>query len=312
MNLIKNNPFLLLKIALVVCFINQLGVADAQSTLPKTVLPKLPTQLSFAGETVPLNDPIVMERLEKELIKNVYKQSATLMVLKRVGRYKQTILEILKKNQIPDDFFYLAVIESDLSPIAESGKALGFWQFRETTANEFGLETSKYVDERRHLSLSTKAACKFFNSLYKSFNNWTLCAAAFNGGRRAIQENLKAQNTNSFYDLYLNPETYDYVFRILAMKLICEHPEEYGFIVNTKEYEEPTKEVIIENDINLVDFARKYNISYNKLKYYNPWLLYRSAWEATDKYVNDNKTMNLMLEVPVGKTYTFLVPVNSK
>lgn len=276
--------------------------------ITQTVVPPMPSTMTFAGEMVPLNNPAVRDRLEKELIKTVYRQSAILTVLKRVQRYKEPIQSVLRQNNIPADFFYLAAIESDLSPIAESNKkATGFWQFMEGTAKEFNLEMSKYVDERRNLERSTLAASQLFSSLYRTFKNWTLCAAAFNGGRTAVSANLRAQNVQSYYDLYLTPETYDYVFRILALKLICENPERYGFSIQNGEYTSPTQVVEVSDDINLVEFARQHRMTYSELKYYNPWLLYHSTWESTDKYYEQNRTMNIMLEVPAGKTYKFQV-----
>ncbi|HEV7351242.1 lytic transglycosylase domain-containing protein [Telluribacter sp.] len=279
----------------------------AQPGAAQTSVPYIPPGLSFAGEAVPLNDPLVYDRLERELIKNVYKHSSTLTILKRVQRYREPIMSLLTRNKVPADFFYLAAIESELSPIAESGKAVGFWQFIETTAREQGLEMSKYVDERRHLERSTRAASQQLTSLYNTFKNWTLTAAAYNGGRTMVLNNLKTQNVQSYYDLYLTPETYDYVFRILAIKLICENPGRYGFSLPAAEYSAPTQVVEVRQDINLVEFARHYNMNYNQLKYFNPWLLYRSSWSPTDKYYEQNKVLNVMLEVPPGKAYTFEV-----
>ncbi|GAB2802026.1 lytic transglycosylase domain-containing protein [Rhabdobacter roseus] len=271
-------------------------------------VPWVPSTLTFAGEAVPLTDPLVRDRLERELVKNVYKHATTLTILKRVQRYREPMTALLAQQKVPADFFYLAVIESDLSPLAESGKAVGFWQFTEATAKEQGLEMSRYVDERRHLERSTQAASRQFMALYKTFQKWTLTAAAYNGGRTMVLNNLKAQQVKSFYDLYLTPETYDYVFRILALKLICEQPERYGFNVPAAEYQAPTQVVEVSQDTDLVAFARQYKLTYNQLKYLNPWLLYRSTWTSADKYHEQNKTMNVMLEVPSGKVYLMRVP----
>ncbi|GAB3165691.1 lytic transglycosylase domain-containing protein [Telluribacter humicola] len=271
-------------------------------------VPYIPQQLSFAGETVPLTDPIVRDRLERELIKNVYRHSGTLTALKRVQRYREPITSILTKNQIPADFLYLAVAESELSPIAESPRAaVGFWQFLEPVAKEYGLEVNKYVDERRHLERSTEAASRYLSRLYRTFGSWTLSAAAYNGGPTTVTNNLKGQQVSSYYDLYLTPETYDYLFRILALKLILENPERYGFSVPEPEYTAPTQEIEVRQDLNLIELARQYNMTYNQLKYFNPWLLYRSVWSTSDKYYEQNKAFNVMLEVPAGKVYRIQV-----
>ncbi|GAB3503701.1 lytic transglycosylase domain-containing protein [Emticicia fontis] len=280
----------------------------AQPVTQKITIPPIPASLDFAGEKVPLNNPIVYEQLEQELIKNVYKHSSTLMILNRVARYKEKMLNILAKNKIPEDFFYLSIIESELWPYANSGKAAGFWQFRDSTAKEYKLEVTKFVDQRRDLDLSTQAACNFLNNLNKTFKNWTLTAAAYNSGRTTIMNTLRTQSVQSYYDLHLTLETNDYVFRILALKLICENPANYGFVVSKAEPAEPTEIVEIKEDINLIELAKKYNTNYKTLKYYNPWLVYNPGSVKSDKYYEENKLMNVMLEVKEGKSYKFLVP----
>ncbi|RYU95228.1 lytic transglycosylase domain-containing protein [Emticicia agri] len=295
---------------LLYAFIYLLGLnfVMAQPVAQKVTMPHIPASLEFAGEKVPLENPMIREQLEQELIKNVYKHSSTLMILSRVGRYKEKIVSILAKNKIPEDFFYLSVIESELWPYANSGKAAGFWQFRDTTAKEYKLEVTKFVDQRRDLELSTQAACNFLNNLNKTFRNWTLTAAAYNSGRTAIMNTLKAQAVQSYYDLHLTLETNDYVFRILALKLICENPANYGFVVTKAEPLEPTEVVEVKEDVDLIELAKKHNINYKTLKYYNPWLVYNPGSIKSDKYYEQNKLMNVMFEVKEGKSYKFVVP----
>jgi hypothetical protein len=282
--------------------------AIAQPVAQKITLPPIPASLEFAGEKVPLDNPIVYEQLEQELIKNVYKHSSTLMILNRLARYREKMVSILTRNKIPEDFFYLSVIESELWPYANSGKAAGFWQFRDSTAKEYKLEISKFVDQRRDLELSTQAACNFLNNMNKTFKNWTLTAAAYNSGRTAIMNTLKVQGVQSYYDLHLTLETNDYVFRILALKLICENPGNYGFVVSKTSTIEPTEVIEVKEDINLIELAKKYGITYKTLKYYNPWLVYNPGSVKGDKYFEENKLMNVMFEVKAGKTYKFLIP----
>jgi hypothetical protein len=149
--------------------------------------PKLPTNVTFAGERVPLEDQDVLERLDREMIVNQNYHSATILIYKNVKRYKEPIEKILKENGIPEDFFYLAVAESALNPNAtSSANAAGLWQFIQGTAEGYGLEVSNYADERRHFIKSTRAACKYLLDAYKEFGNWTLVAAAYNRGQRGI------------------------------------------------------------------------------------------------------------------------------
>src|SRR5690606_29576984 len=119
----------------------------------------IPESLDFAGEEVPLDDMDVRERFDRELLVNTYWQSNILLMFKRANKVFPVIEPILKKNGVPDDFKYLAVIESGLLNVVSSAGARGVWQIMPTTAKEYGLEVNDNVDERYHLEKSTEAAC---------------------------------------------------------------------------------------------------------------------------------------------------------
>src|SRR6478609_1922396 len=189
-----------------------------QSVNAQISLPEIPSELTFSGESVPLHDPYIKERLEKELIINMNKHASTILILKESGRWKQYLQTMLDSAKVPSDFFYLAVIESELDPMSRSSAgATGFWHFMESTAKEYGLEISDYVDERRDAEKSTRAASEFFKRAYKKYGSWTLAAASFNRGSKGIENALKGQDVKNYYHLYLNEETARYVFRILAL-----------------------------------------------------------------------------------------------
>jgi hypothetical protein len=279
--------------------------AQAGTVSQKVISFSLPDHMTFAGESVPLQDPEVRERLERELVTLSYRQSTTLLILKRASRWKSPVQSILKEKGVPEDFFYLAAIESELDPYANSGKAEGFWQFRPLTAIQEGLEVDtmknfrlRQVDQRRDVLRSTVSFTQLIRKNYQRLGNWTVAAAAFNAGLTAILEARSLQKTNNYYDLYLSPEPFRYVFRILAMKLIMENPAQYGFVLTETDFYQPlkSKTILINQSIdNLVDFAREHSISYRTLKYYNPWLVYRPN--------------NFRLEVTPGKTYAIEIPV---
>ncbi len=261
------------------------------------LLPEIPGKLTFAGEPVPLNDPYVKERLERELIINVNKHASTILILKESGRWKPFLQEMLDSATVPPDFFYLAVIESELNPTSRSSAgATGFWQFMESTAKEYDLEISGYVDERRDIEKSTRAASEFLKRAYKKFGSWTLAAAAFNRGSKGIENAVKGQQTNNYYQLYLNEETARYVFRILALKLIIEAPEKYGYNLSPTDYYQPVayKTIYISESIqDLPVFAKSLGVSYKTLKEHNPWI--------------QNTDYKLVLKE--GKKYKIRIPV---
>lgn len=270
---------------------------EGSQEFQKVIVPKLPDSLSFAGERVPLKDEDIRERLERELIGNCYKHSATLIILKREGKWKKKIQEILKEQGIPEDFFYLAVAESELDEYAlSSAKALGFWQFVKETGKEFGLEVNEFVDQRKDPIAATYAACKYLKMAYEKYGkNWTLAAASYNRGMNGLQRALESQKVNSYYDLYLNRETYRYVLRILSLKLIMENPERYGFQIEEEQRWKvvPTNRIWIDSSItNLAAFALQQGINYKTLKIHNPWL-------DSDDY---------KLVTPKGKGYWFEIP----
>ena len=253
----------------------------------------LPEKLDFAGERVPIEDPDVYERLDREFLVNTYWQSNGLLYIKRANKYFPIIEPILKRNNIPDDFRYLALIESGLTNAVSPAGASGFWQFMKSAAKEYGLEVGDQVDERYHLEKATQAACDYLNAAKRSTGSWTMAAAAYNAGVTGMNRQANLQETNNYYDLWLNNETSRYVFRILAVKEIMKNPKKYGFIFDKKHlYNElPTYSVMIDSSItNLISFAKQYNITYKDLKIYNPWL-------------RDRK-----LENKDGKTYYIKIP----
>jgi len=116
-------------------------------------------EYTFAGETVTMDDADLRQRMDKELLVNTYWQSNMMLMIKRSNQYFPLIERILKEEGVPDDFKYLAVIESGLENVISPAGAKGFWQILRTTGKEMGLEVNSNVDERYHLELSTRVAC---------------------------------------------------------------------------------------------------------------------------------------------------------
>ena len=248
--------------------------------------PAIPDQIEFAGEAAPLDLFYVRESFERELLINTYWHSSTILLLKRANRWFPVIEPILNENNIPDDFKYLALIESGFIPIVSPKGAAGFWQFLDKTGKEYGLEINDYVDERYNVEKATEAACRYFQDSFDEYGSWTLVAAAYNAGKRRITESLEQQKTNSYYELYLNDETSRYIYRIMAIKTICNAPENYSFYLDENDLYQPLqleKKEINQPIESLVDFAQQNNISYKMLKELNPWLRNRSLPNSSGK-----------------------------
>ena len=234
-----------------------------------------PNNLMFANEDVPESSLDIWERLDKELLKNIYWQSNTMLYFKRANKYFPIIEEILAKNNIPNDFKYLALIESGFENQVSPSGAAGFWQIMKGTAKEYGLEVNNAIDERYHLVKSTEVACEYLQKAYDEFGSWTMAAASYNMGINGARRKMLKQETNNYFNLHLNDETSRYVFRIIVIKEIMENPKKYGFVFRDSDlYKFPqVNQVRVDSTINdLYFFAKNNKINYKTLKKYNPWL----------------------------------------
>ena len=155
---------------LVVCFLGILATASflKHQCLTVVAAPAIPSHMTLAGEEVPLNDFGVREALDRELIVNTYRHSGTILYMKRASRWFPVIEPILAEEGVPEDFKYLAVIESGLSQVVSPAGASGFWQFLKKTGPEYGLEVSSTVDERYHVEKATRAACLYLKKLMRN------------------------------------------------------------------------------------------------------------------------------------------------
>lgn len=236
----------------------------------------------------------VRENLDRELLSTVYFHSQTIRYIKNAPRYFSIIEPILKSNGVPEDFKYLCVAESGFDVRAVSpAKAVGLWQLLESAAKENGLEINAEVDERYHIEKSTETACRILKSAYQKFGSWSLVAASYNGGRAGLDQKIAVQKAKNYYDLLFVEETTRYVFRILALKLVMEDPEEYGFKIEKRDLYPiiETENVQVKGPVaNLADYAIAKGITYKTLKMFNPWL--RETY----------------LKNPARKTYTLKIP----
>jgi hypothetical protein len=197
--------------------------------------------LDYCGERVPLEDPDVRERMEREMLSVLADPHQVILWIKRSRQTLAPIEAALRAHGLPPDLKYVAVAESSLRPHAGSSKgAMGYWQFIEPTGRKYGLRVDSEKDERRSLFASTEAALAYLKELRQIFGSWTLAVAAYNMGENGLRSDIIQQNVRDYYRLYLPLETQRYVFRILAAKLILEHPERYGFRLEPEDIYPPT------------------------------------------------------------------------
>lgn len=259
----------------------------------------IPENLNFSEEPLPLDLPDIRERMDRELLVNTYWQSNSLLLFKRAHKYFPIIEPILEQYGIPDDFKYLAVIESGLQNVTSPAGAKGFWQIMKSTGKEYGMEINSNVDERYHLKLSTHLACQYFLKAKEKFGSWTLAAASYNAGISGIASELNRQSVSNYYDMLLGQETGRYVFRIVALKEIMKHPLNYGFNFKKEDLYSyaPTYEVEVDTAVSdFVEFAKNFGLNYKQLKLHNPWL--------RDDFLNNKSRKKYLIELPKKNYYT--------
>lgn len=270
--------------------------SEKPQVLAMTAAVTIPERITFAGEETVFDRYDKRERMDRELNSFTYFHSTTMLLIKRANRIFPIIEPILKKEGVPDDIKYLAVIESNLDHRAVSpAGAVGLWQFLQSTGRENGLEVRTDVDERYHIEKSTVAACRYLKNAYSKYGSWSAAAMSYNGGQARITNELRDQKVDDALDLWLVEETTRYYYRMLAIKQVFEQPWQYGFVIKPENLYKPMefKKVNVTNTIpDLVTFAQQNGITYAQLKDFNSWL-------RTDKLNNAS-----------GKSYTILIPTD--
>lgn len=306
MKIVKNMLSFFGLISLAALFIYALQDAPTDENFEKKLINdynvyalQVPDDLNFAGEQLPLNNPDILERMDRELLVNTYWQSNGLLMFKRAHKVFPIIEPILEKNGIPDDFKYLAVIESGLLNVVSPAGAKGVWQIMPKTAREYGLEVNSNVDERYHLEMATEVACDYLKKSKEKLGSWTLAAAAYNAGMAGVTRRLEEQNVSDYYDLLLGEETGRYMFRIIALKEIMSNPDKYGFNFRSKDLynEVPTYKVEVDTAVaSFTAFAEKFNINYKILKLHNPWL--------REPHLNNKSRKQYFINIPKDGYYS--------
>lgn len=258
-------------------------------------VPKVPEQMTFAGQTIKLDRADLRERMDRELVAFTYSHTNSTLMIKRANRLFPQIEPILKRMGVPDDLKYLMAIESNLdSQAASSAGAAGLWQFIQSTGRSYGLEVNANIDERYHTVKATEAACKFLKEAYDKYGNWMTVAASYNGGQQGMDRRIVDQHQTDAMDMWLVTETSRYMFRLLAAKMMFEDPSQFGFYFTKEDLYPyiPIKEQIKITDPvdDLVAFAEEHGISFADLKRANLWL--------RESKLNNNSHRTYYIDIP--------------
>jgi hypothetical protein len=273
--------WILFGIGLIGCIVRPLQTSAAAASSGFFIEPcPLPGAMSLCGEKVPLDNPLMLEMLDREIHIAVWDQARILLTFKRASRYFPFIEKKLKELGMPDDLKYLSVAESNLLTYAKSSAgALGPWQFMQATGVRAGLRHDPTVDERLDFERSTEAALLYLRQLREMFGSWAAAMAAYNCGENRVRTEMSEQRVTDYYRLNLPLETERYIFRISAIKLIMENPERYGFKIPKETLYAAilcdSVPVDIRLPIHITDLAQALGTDYKNIKELNPQILGR-------------------------------------
>ncbi len=263
----------------------------------------LKTRLENLDHKTPFNieyNPI----LESLIKKNLKNKRELLKKMISLSYYYFPIFEKeLDQYDLPLELKYLAIVESGLRPkIKSSMGATGLWQFMYQTGKMQGLVINSYVDERMDPLKSTKAACEYLSSLYKTFEDWDLALAAYNSGPGNVLKALKrARGKKNYWNIrrYLPRETAGYVPAFLAYMYIFEHAKDHNLTPHKPEYLSiETDTVKIKTKVTFKEISRAIKIDYKELQFLNP------AYKLN--IIPKSRTNRYSLRLPVEKMKNFI------
>jgi membrane-bound lytic murein transglycosylase D len=197
---------------------------------------KTPKQLyARASRVLPRVDLELTPEVRQELDRYMTRERGTVVDILAKGADKfGSMAQVLKDAGVPSELVSVAAVESGLNTKAASpAGAKGMWQFMKSTAQVYGLKVDRSRDDRTDFKRSTEAAAQHLRDLFIAFQDWHLALAAYNAGRGAINKLLNRTGGEDFWDLarggHLPGETKRFVPKVIALSLIVNNPDQYGF-----------------------------------------------------------------------------------
>lgn len=258
---------------------------------------KAPISKGHALDYIPMN--IQNERIQKYIEYMTKDGGANIRFLyKKMGRYENLIQQVIKQEGLSEDLIYLAMIESGFSATARShAHAVGPWQFTKATAAIYGMNVDWWVDERRDIFVSTKAAIKHLKDLFNIYGDWYLALAAYDAGPGGVNRAMKKNNTRDYWEMTKMPrEAKNYVPYFIASTIIAKNPASYGI---TLEKDPPmlVDTVTVTECLDLEIIAHCVNSTVDSIREINPALLRWCTPPTTSRY---------LLKIPYGTRAVFI------
>ncbi|TLE02776.1 lytic transglycosylase domain-containing protein [Helicobacter japonicus] len=207
-----------------------------------------------------------------------------------------TLKNMMAKEEIPQEFLFLAMAESEFAPSAKSSKkAIGIWQIMPATGKSLGLEINSYIDERKDPIRSTEAAIKYLKYLYEITGEWYLAAMAYNCGpgrlKRGIEEAGGDTRIETLLDdeaQYLPAETRNYIRTILAMSLLFNDvdflkAQNADYLLN-RGATDSIASVSVKGGVSLSTIAQSAKIPLSELKKYNRHFVRSTLPQGNKRY----------------------------
>ncbi|MCP4721772.1 MAG: transglycosylase SLT domain-containing protein [Desulfobacteraceae bacterium] len=279
--MIRPNLFVFQCIGLLLFVFASTGICKEGEGGKMNPIPPLMDSIRFSGEIklcgikIPYENPEIRLRLEKEVLLALHNRPQVILWIKRSARYFPHIEKMLNQEKMPLDLKYVPAVESALRPHSNSSKgAVGYWQFLKSTGKRYGLRIDGNIDERRNIFKSTRAACNYLKDLNTEFGSYLLALSAYNMGEFGLNTEIEAQENRNFFSLYLPLETQRYIFKIIAVKMILENPEKYGFFLKPSDLYPEFRFSKINFNLNtkipIVIIAQAAKISFKTVKDMNP------------------------------------------
>ncbi len=271
---------------------------------PVISVPRLPEKLVFAGQTVPLERPAVLEQIDAMFtIMCTDNRGQMILWFKRANRILPIAKQVMEKAGLPQDLAYLAIAESDLLNRAKSPSgAYGIWQFMPVTAKEKHLLLQEGLDERGDFLKSATASASYLKELYNDLGqDWFLAMAAYNNGKTNIKKMMAAQHAKTYWDAVPTRETYVYVPRIVLIKTLFENPRLFGIDPSLIDsYPESASErvyLVLNSPVPFGNICDQVGVDYRSMLFLNPHI-------ANPSYIKDvllPANHSFFLDIPKGR-----------
>ena len=228
--------------------------------------PRVPSNYEFAGIKLSITEG-ARKQIQSDVDALHRNQTYLRRKLEKVDLFFPIIERVFQEENLPDDFKYLVIQESALiSDAVSSSNAVGFWQFKEASAKEVGLRVDRYIDERMHITASSRAAAKYLKKNNFFFNNWVYALLAYNTGPGGAEQHINKKYLGKT-KMEISKRTHWYVKKFLAHKIAFENEINQNYSQSTKLYEYDDTQ-----NRSLKEISDYFDIEPSVVDDYNKWL----------------------------------------